>query len=290
MLVKTNSFDHQEYLPSLYFDHAIAGYYLDGKLHFLDMTTDFYSSKVLTENDVDAWALLIKPGQKELMRLPNDNLDPELVKMNIKATLNLNRSVNMDVKAWQPGIEAGNIRERFARTSGTEHKNIILKKMGKGVFPTLDLGTNHFDNLESIDDTLRSQYDMIGASFSDKVANLFIFRAPFMTAIQSSPALLNKTRYNRLDLDEVCTIAPTIQNVDVKFPDGYQLIEVPADINIKSKYGEYSVKFKKIKDGIHIEKYQAFYVPFIELNESRQSAGGAHPCRWSRGARYCRPR
>jgi hypothetical protein len=268
-LVKTNFFDHQKYLPSQYFDHVIACYYLNGQQKFLDMTTDFYPHNVLTEADANAYALLIKPGVKDLIQLPQDNLDPKknMVSMNIDATLSANRSVDVSVKAEQPGIAGGNIRERFSRYSQSEKKNLILDEMGKGVFPNVELKSYHFDNLKDITDTLSSSYELSGSGFSDKVANLLIFRVPYMTSVQSSQAILSKTRYNRLNLDAIGEVAPTLQEVDIHFPAGYQLIEVPADFSLSSKYGEYRVKYRKTKDGIHIEKYQSFKVAEVPVDE-----------------------
>ena len=268
-LVKTNMFDHQEYLPSQYFDHVVAGYYLNGKLHFADMTTDFYPHYVLTEADANACALLIKDGSTSLFRLPQDNLDTtkSMVTMQIDATLNTNRSLDVQVKAIQPGTEGGDIRERFSRISNAEQKNFILQKIGKGVFQNMTLQDYKFENLKEISQPLRSQYNVSATGFSDKVASLFIFRVPYATAIQSSQAMQSKARYNRLNLDNISETTPTRQIVDVHFPKGYQLVELPEDFNIDSKYGTYKVSYKKIKDGVRVEKYQVFKVTEVTTQE-----------------------
>lgn len=268
-LVKTNYFDHQKYLPSTYFDHVVAGYYLDGKLHFLDMTTDFYPEYTLTDADAGAYALLIKDGEHELFQLPADNLDPSKnkVEMNIDATLLADKSVRMKVASTEPGIAGGLMREYFSRTSEAGQKNMILEKMGRGVFQNMELVDYKFENIQDISHPLQASYKLTAKGFSDKVANLYIFRAPYMTAVLSNQALNSKMRYNRLNLRDICKVTPTEQKVDIHFPAGYHLLEVPQNINLHSEYGDYTVTYKAIPNGIHIEKYQRFSQQIIPVEQ-----------------------
>jgi hypothetical protein len=259
-LVKTNFYDHFKYLPSQYFDHVIAGYYIDGQLHFADMTTDYYPHYVLTEADANAYALLIKKGTTELMQLPQDDLDPNKnnVELKVDATLLADRSVKINVDATHPGMAGGLIREKFARMTRDQQKNLILDMMGKGVFQNIELKDYHYENISEITAPLKSTYKLESGNFCDKVAGLLIFKVPYMTAIQQSQAMLSKTRYNRLSVKALSATAPTTQNIDVHFPAGWQLIELPDDVKISSTYGEFRITYKRIKDGVHVEKYQQF--------------------------------
>jgi tetratricopeptide (TPR) repeat protein len=268
-LVKTNYFNHQHYLPCTYFDHVVAGYYLDGKLHFLDMTTDFYPNYTLPDGDAGAYALLIKDGEKDIFQLPADNLDPakNKVEMKIDATLLTDKGVKMKVDATEPGVAGGLMREYFSRTSEQEQKNRILEKMGRGVFQNMELADYKFDNMDDISNPLKSTYALSAKGFSDKVANLYIFRAPYMTAILSDQALNSKVRYNRLNLREIVKVTPTVQQLDIHFPPGYHLLEVPENISLHSTYGDYTVTYKPIPNGIHIEKYQRFSEQIIPVEE-----------------------
>jgi len=268
-LVKTNFYDHFRYLPSQNFDHVIAGYYLDGKLHFADMTTDFYPHYVLTEADANAYALLIKKGTTDLMRLPQDDLDPNKnnVELNIDASLMPDRSIKLKVDAEHPGMAGGLIREKFARMTKDQQKNLILDMMGKGVFQNIELTNFDISNISEITAPLKSEYNLESGAFCDKVAGLLIFRVPYMTAVQQSQAMLSKTRYNRLSVKALSSTAPTTQKVRMHFPAGWQLIELPENIKITSKYGEYRATFTKTKDGVQIEKYQQFNQDEIPVEE-----------------------
>ncbi|HVA98222.1 MAG TPA: transglutaminase domain-containing protein, partial [Bacteroidia bacterium] len=268
-LVKTNSLNHQDMLPSLNFDHVIVCYFLNGKQHFLDLTTDFYPSYTLTENDVNAWGLLIKDGVTTDLRLPKDNLDStkNLVQYTEDATLKTDESIDMKSSAVYPGMAGGLIRETFSTISQAEQKNYILNALGKNVFQNLSLTNFHYANLNDISEPLKATYSLSANDFSDAVANLFICRIPYLTAVQPSAAIASKVRVNRLDVSQLGKDGPVLQKITLHFPKGYHLLEVPKNIYVRTKYGVYSVHFKAVKNGLYVEKYQDFFMDIIPVDE-----------------------
>ena len=269
-LVKTNAFNHQEMLPSLYFDHVIAQYKLkNGKTGFLDMTTDFYPYYTLTENDVNALGLTIKEGEKHFFRLPNDDLDStkNLREYIIDATLNADKTLDLDVDGTYRGLAGGGVREYTTVITEQEQKNSITERLGKGVFSDVTLLDYKFNNLLEISKPLKVHYKLKVTDFSDAVANLFICRIPYIWAVQNSSAVLSKERHNRIDVDKLGNVEPAVQKINLTFPKGYKLLEVPADINFSSPFGTYQVKFKKTATGLYIEKYQAFKTKIVDIKD-----------------------
>jgi len=269
-LVKTNQFNHQEMLPSLYFDHVIVQYIIGGKEKYLDLTTDFYPHYVLTENDINAFGLVIKQGETKLIRLPSDDLDStkNKVEYTITANLETNRSVSIRAKAIYPGIAGGNFREVLSTISESEQKNYIIDNMlGKGALQNLNLIDHSFQNINEISSPLLSAYQLNAPDFSDEVANLLICRIPYMTGIQSSPAISSKKRNNRLNVEALGKVEPTLQKVTIVFPKGYKLLMLPKDVNVVSRFGTYRVAYKKTNDGIYVEKYQSFNTRIVEEKE-----------------------
>lgn len=268
-LVKTNTYNHQEMLPSLYFDHVVVQYVINGKTGYLDMTTDFYPYYVLTENDVNAFSLVIKDGEKNIIRLPDDELDPakNKVEYNINATLNTDKTIDLTVSTTYPGIAGGSIREYFSSISEQEQKNFITEHSGKGVFTDITLLDHHFENMNDISKPLKATSTFKAYEFSDEVANLLIFRIPYMHAVQSSAAISGKHRHNRIDVDKLGNIEPIDQKITLHFPKKYRLLKLPENINYQSKYGSYKVDFKKTTDGLLIEKQQTFNTKIVSEKE-----------------------
>ncbi|MEW6467523.1 MAG: transglutaminase domain-containing protein [Bacteroidota bacterium] len=269
VLVKTNDYNHQKSLPSLYFNHAIAAYYLDGKVNFLDMTTDFYPYYILPSMDANAWALLIKDGETQLLQLPKDNVDSVKNKAEISVTARLkgDRSIDMKVGAVYRGAMGGDIREELTLSNKDEQKNFILQMLGEGIFGNPSLSDYQFDNLEEISLPLTSAYSLSAQNYSDRVASMLVFRVPYMMPVNTNPAIVTDTRANSLDVSELVTVEPTLQKITLIFPEGYELLEMPKDISIESKYGVYRVTFKKTGDGLYIEKFQSFNTSVIDVKE-----------------------
>ncbi|MBL7893496.1 MAG: hypothetical protein JNL63_12755 [Bacteroidia bacterium] len=268
-LVKTNSYNHQEMLPSLYFDHVVVQYLIGGHVSYLDMTTDYYPYYVLTENDANAFSLIIKAGEKEVSRLPGDDLDPSKNKIeySIDARLNSDKTVDLAVEATYPGIAGGSIREYFSTISEQEQKNYITEHSGKGVFTDITLLDYHFGNMKDISKPLKATFHFKATEFSDEVANLFIFRIPYMNAVRGSAAISGDHRHNRINVDKLSDTEPTIQKITLHFPKNYRLLKLPENINYQSKYGSYKAAFKKTTDGIAIEKQQAFNTKIVSEKE-----------------------
>lgn len=269
VLVKTNDFFHAKILPSIYFNHVIAGYYLDGKLHFSDMTTDFYPYYILPEMDANAWALVVKEGETDLFQLPKDNVDYEKNKGEfiVHAQIRPDRSADLSVKAVHRGITGGNIREKFSQSSIDEQKNYIMDMMGKGIFDNVELKDYRFSNMSDISDPLLSDYTFNIFNYCDRVSGMLVFRMPYMTPVTAHPAILSKTRYNSVNLKDIVNIAPSFQKLTITFPPGYELLEMPDNISVESNYGIYKVTFKKIRNGLYIEKFQAFQNAVIDVKE-----------------------
>ncbi len=268
-LVKTNAYNHQTMLPSLYFDHVVVQYIIDEKPEYLDMTTDFYPYYVLTENDANAPSLLIKEGVRTITRLPNDDLNPNKNKVEyaITAQLNIDKTIDLEANVVYPGIAGGSTREYFSTISEQEKKNFIIEQSGKEVFTDITLIDHHFENMNTISKPLKATYHFKATEFSDEVANLLIFRIPYLNVVKSSSVISGKHRNNTINVDKLCNTDPSVQKIELLFPENYRLIKLPDDVTIKSKYGSYKAHFTKIKNGIAIEKEQIFYTKIVPANE-----------------------
>ena len=265
-LVKTNYFNHLRFLPSPWFDHVIVAARVDGQMKYMDLTTNFFPHYALPTGDCGAWALLVKEGESEIFRLPNDEIDPakNLIEIDVDAQLDTSRAISLNVQALHRGIDGGEIRESIVQLTKDELRNYILELLGKGTFQDLRLIDYRFTKQFEISEPLESEYSFSGSRFSDKVSNLYIFRIPYMIAVQSSQALQTATRNSRLDVAALCNVAPSRQNVTLKFPPGYQLTEVPADIDVETRFGVYRVKFTPVENGLQVEKYQEFRQSWID--------------------------
>lgn len=265
-LVKSNHYHHLQPVPSLAFDHVIVCYILGGKKYYADLTTNYYPLQVLPEMDHQAVALLIKDGETSVFRLPNDLLDAEKTRVEIvaKGTLQPDRSIRLEVEVTETGAAAGRSRELLSRTPASRWSNLLISQIGKEVFENLELGAYSFEPLQRIDTPLFSKFTLNSSSFSDKVAGLFIIRAPWIRSVPKEPGVTVEKRQNRIDLSSMLDVRPSRQEIELKFPEGYELIELPEDVSISSRFGMYKVHYERIPGGIRMTKEQQFFMQIIE--------------------------
>ena len=269
VLVKTNYMYHKKALPGLNFDHVIVAYYLNDRIHYVDLVSDFYPYFVLNEADIDAWALLIKDGETELFKLPNDILNSEknFETHDINVQIKNDKSAIIKVKSIHKGMIGGKIREMLHDKTSGNVESTILQYMGNGSFNNLSLLGYKFENPGGITQALVSEYNFLSTNFMDNASEYYFFNIPYMIGINQSLAMSTKKRVHTLDLCKIVNINPSLQKITVKFDGNKKLVKTPKDINIESEFGTYKVIFKEIENGIYIEKYQAFKQSKIPANK-----------------------
>ncbi len=255
-LVSTHTFSNQAPRPTLYiFNHAIVAYQSkDGQLHFADLTTDYFPNGVLPAGDSDAWGLVIRDGETELRRLPNDAMNPAITSMAItaQATVDADGNISLDAQTVRSGAAGGNWREGLMRATEEDRRKKMSEYFGGGVLNHLDLGTIEFSNLDSINQPLQTRVQMTAYNQLDKVSDLYIMPLPLPLSTPTQKAMFAAKRYNDLDVDDLFELAPVRETVDVALPAGYRLAEMPRNHKISNQFGDYSLTFEKTATGLRI--------------------------------------
>lgn len=269
VLVKTNSYFDMEIVPSMYFDHVIAGVKLNGEMHYYDLTTDNYPHYVINENDVNAWGLIIDGEDEKLFRLPNDylNTGKNGISYNIVAQLNSDFSVDLEVESEYKGLLSGLLREYIEAKPKHEVENKLLGMIGEELFNNVKLQQMDFENPDNITEPLKGNYKLHSDKYSDNVLDIYFMNVPFLNPINNSVVFSSEERMNTLDLNRLTEIAPTQETLLMKFPQGKRLYKLPENVSIDNEYFTYELKFSKEKDAIRVEKYQRFKKQQVGVDE-----------------------
>ncbi len=259
-LVKTNQFFHQKTLPSLYFDHVIAAYKLNGKMNFVDLTTDHYPYYVLNENDVSAWGLLIKEGERELFQLPADHLDPakNLTVHEVFGTLAKDKTLEVKVKTTFNGLNGGLLRELNAVKSRDNFEQEVLYYLGDGQFDNFSLENYSFENVDEITAPLKGEFNFKAMNFSDNIVDIYFTRVPLMQGMKTTNIFSSTKRFNTMQLSEIFRVTPSLQKINLDFPKGTTVRKMPENVSIENEFVKYKLTFAKTKTGIYVERYQEF--------------------------------
>ncbi len=272
VLVRSSNFTNSKPKPTiLAFNHVIVGYQLDGgEMQYLDLTTDYYPYYVIPEFDNNSWALLVKEGETDVFRLPNDMLNPKKTRLelNIKAKIKSDRSLLIEANTIGKGILGGKLREELNRvTTEDDRKKFLLEYFGEGSFDHLTLNSFSFENLEDITAPLEMDMDMKAYNYIERVSNFYIVQVPLLNAITTRPTLFSEKRYNNLDLNSLFETAPSYQNIDMEIPDGFKLMDLPQDIQIDNKFGKYQMTFEKTDKGVRINRSLELKTRLIEYED-----------------------
>ncbi len=270
-LVSTHSFSNKTMRPTVYaFNHAIVAYELNDKqLRFADLTTDYFPTGVLPSGDADAWGLVIRPGETQVRRLPNHVLDPEVTRVDIdaKATLDEEGNVQIDLQTVQYGTAAGHWRELLQRANVAERRKLISDYFSGGVLTHLNLNAFDCINLDSINNPLRSKLQITAYNQLDRVSGLYIMPLPLPLSTPTEKTLFSAKRYNDIDLDALFELAPVRETVELIWPKGYALAEMPVNQQFSSPFGDYALTFEKIPDGLRIQRSVQFHKRFVDHDE-----------------------
>jgi hypothetical protein len=268
VLVRTSDFTRQESRPSvLAFDHVVVGYRLAGKeMQYADLTTDYFSNNVLPRFDNDQWALLIKPKESELFRLPNDQLNAlkNFVKIKTIARIEEERNLELQVKMETKGVVAGEWRETLNnKTTQNDHLLFLTDNLATAEFDHLKIRDFSFKNLQDIDSSLMTSLELKAFHHLEKVSNFQILQIPILHPITTRTALFGEVRHNNLALGELFNLAPSEQVIDLQIPNGYELLEIPRDIILENEFGRYELIFIKQASGVQILRKLLFKQHFV---------------------------
>lgn len=273
-LVSTHAFSNREMRPVIYaFNHAIVAYELkDRKLRFADLTTDYFPTGILPSGDSDAWGLVIRPGETRLRRLPDHTLDPEVTRVEIGATATLDTEGNLlvDATTVHHGAAAGHWRELLQRANVVDRRKMVSDYFSGGVLTHLNLDEFECENLDNINEPLKSRLRITAYNQLDRVSNLYIMPLPLPLSSPTQKALFSVKRYNDLDLDVLFELAPVRETVELILPKGYALAEMPVDQHFTSVFGDYSLSFEKTTRGLRIRRKVDFKQRFVEHDDFQE--------------------
>jgi len=273
-LVKTSNLGFHNIPPSLFFDHVITSYVLEGKTHYIDLTTDYYNYRVLPAMNVSQPSLIINSNNNVLRRLPNDFLskDKSHTEYSSYATLDGKRALKATFLTKYHGAEAGYLREKLSTKSSTEKKSFLVSYLE--IQDKLRLVDYRFDDVHAVSSSLGAIFNTYTHHYSDKIFNYSIFKVPYVQKHTYGPVFQKDQRKNLLDIQKITEINPIKQVVEIKLPEGSRLIQRLRPIVIENKkFGRYETVFKKYKSKLVVINTCSFKKQFIapsEFNDFRK--------------------
>jgi predicted Zn-dependent protease len=259
VLVNTNIryfHDHAYIGPN--FNHCIIDYTLNGVRRFLDFTDNNLSYGTLPKSNQGAMALIVKKGTGNLITIPVDKPLQRVKSRKVISRLHENGNLECRMHSVRTGIFAGDFRY-FLRFKSREEQSRHIHKVLSSSYPDMSLRDFQFDNLDSLTDTLRYEYEFLArnsVTFSGRTA-IFPLEMPDVLSTGSFP--VEEKRFYPVDM-HMCwfDVSSLLLEGELVFPEKWRLIDLPPEVVHKSKFGSYSLSFQLDGNTIVFRRHAVF--------------------------------
>jgi len=268
LLNSSESNPNTEHLPALnVFNHAIAAVDFEDKTIYLDCTAENYAMEVLPAGDRNAPALPIKPGQDELIRLPETVEVEDAV--NIVTQASLSESGNLDVskKFKRSGYFVPSQKRKYRDLS----QEMSLKKMKENLesnFSNVTIRELNFEDLDDIKTYLDYSYKFVANDYLVSTGSFNIFKIPFTYNTSSSSYVSYEER--KTPIDTWMWKGARDETIELNLPSTFKLMELPEDVSLDNKFATYTMSFKKVGQKIIVTRNLNVKKEWIEVDEYKE--------------------
>ncbi len=269
-------------LPSIAFNHCIAAVSAGDSLEYLDLTATNYPRGSVPYMDIDGFSLLIKPGETEPFPLSGDNFRHRSIERTTHVTIQPDRGISVEKHNIRTGAITAQIRSMYRFKGHDEQERYLTESIIQG-FPNMTLEEFSFTGIDSLTPTLEYSYRFSAPDYISEAGNFSMFEVPWTDTPHLSRALAYETR--EFDFNYWISADSFLETTTVVFPDGYDLVELPASIDISCPTATYSLtytlndgvltgerRFVNKKEGVNTEEYaefKAFYNKVITSDKQQ---------------------
>lgn len=244
-------------LPMINFNHCIAQLEVDGKTYYLELTDNKLPFGAALEADLHSWILPIpydnEASVNKLLTMEMPFRDPNVVSRSQEVAFAGN-DMNINANAARLGSFASYMRQYYADLGEVEQ----LKQMSQTVASSFNTPTKvtsiKFVNLNNLNDTLYSNYDIEVKNALQEVAGMKIFKLPWRDAISSLEEVSLKTRKYPFELWQYFSADYREEQIDIILPEGKKFVEIPKDIELECANASYKLTFDTKTKGKVIAK------------------------------------
>lgn len=229
--------------PSRQSNHAILCVPLKQDTIWLECTSQTLPAGYLSSFTCNRYALMIQEDGGYLVRTPEYKMKDNVQARFIKATLNQEGQLTANVTTHYTGTQQDDLHSLIHGSTKLQQLEHLKKSMG-------ELGTYDVKNFEYKEH--KSMHPYIDESIALVVDNYAqisgkrIFIAPNLLN-KSSVKLKDEDRTNDIDL---VFEFKDVDSIEIAIPAGYVAESTPKDINLQSKFGNYSISFKVANDKV----------------------------------------
>jgi tetratricopeptide (TPR) repeat protein len=227
-------------LPSIYFNHVIAGIETGDGLKYVDFSTYNYPLGSLPRSELEAFILPIKPGVEAPVYLPRSDVEPNNIYRKCEVDILEDNSIVARSTSIRTGIFSAQARYSYRHEGQKERE----KKLSEGLssyYPNLEVTRFEIEDLDNLEPEVRYMYDYNIPNYLSETGQFLLFKVPWEFIYEAQPSLSYAERTYPLNFWS--SVDTLIEEVHVNLPDGYEPVELEEDSNVKSEPADYYISY-----------------------------------------------
>lgn len=256
--------DFNSELPSLApFDHAIA--FVPELDLYLDGTAEQTGIDELPVMDHGALGLLILDGKAKLVRLPKADPTKNSITRDLQVMLDKKGSARLSLNYLVKGYAAPSYRSRFG--SESNRKDRLAGDLSQE-FPGLSLEANSIKTNDFSDAEEDVTLSVVGnvPQFARREGSTLSLPVTVQARLTPRFAALSQ----RSQDVRIAGFSTLRENVTIKLPQGAQVVAVPPEVAVSSRFGSYEVKYKRDGQTLTIESSLALNVDRVTQKDYQE--------------------
>ena len=242
--VLVNTFDegqNKNILPSIAFNHAIVGVNIGSQKIYMDLTAKNYPLFTVPENDKDAFALNIVPGESKPFYLIRDLFKPGLTKRITSIVLRQDNSAQIKRTSIKYGTPGASLRNSYRFKSNEDQIKELTETLSEG-FPNVQLKYFKIKDINEINDKIEYEYEFNVPFYLVDASDMKLLKLPWSDNLTSRRSLSSEKR--NYEYEYRATSDTLWEEMVIQLPQAYEPIDLKNEISFKSEMAEYQIKMK----------------------------------------------
>ncbi len=238
--------------PSDQFDHVIVFVPLSKDTVWLECTSQTLPAGYLSAFTADRYALAVDDKESKLVHTPKYGLNDNVQIRKLKATLNDDASLALEVNTTYKGLEQDDVHDMINYLSKDKVKEYLQKKLD---FATYELDAFDYKENKSTSPEVDEKLDLYVSNYAN-ITGKRLFITP--NVMSRSNMKLKPDAERKFDVvlhDEY----KHVDSVEIDIPRGYEIESSYQPVNIETRFGKYSSAAKLIDNRIFYYRVQEQY-------------------------------
>lgn len=229
-------------LPSISFNHCIAGVETANGIRYLDLTAENYAYTTVPEMDMEAFSLLIKPGTESPEYIPAANFTPRNIERQMLVDVADQNQITVRKSGVRKGSLAAAMRNSF-RDQGEKNIRQMLTESLSAEFPNIQLLEVSFNQLDTLSAHMDFSYSFLAPDYVSEVEDFKFLKIPWTDNLTSERALSYEERqYPYLFWPGADTL---VEEVEIKLPPGFAPLALGKDYELVTPVAEYRLTLRE---------------------------------------------